>query len=113
MLYTLEILLQPNQLNTIYQTMIFLGLFQDTQKSLLILDYEFRQLQEHQNITLELTSQHLNGAKLYAVSAGTITYLGFNGANGYTIMLKSNNMIFAYGHVSPDFVVKIGDFIRE
>lgn len=50
---------------------------------------------------------------IYSTFSGTVSYLGFNGANGYTIMIQNNNMTFSYSHVSPDFIINIGDLISK
>lgn len=50
---------------------------------------------------------------IYSASSGTVSYLGFDGANGYTIQIKNGNFCFSYSHVSPKFMVKIGDSIKK
>lgn len=50
---------------------------------------------------------------LYATSSGIVTYLDFNGANGYTIMVQNQNTVFSYSHISPQFMVAIGDAILQ
>ena len=49
------------------------------------------------------------GSVLIAVIDGTITYTGFLGGGGYTITLSKENMKITYCHVSPNFLVKVGD----
>ena len=41
-----------------------------------------------------------------ATISGTITYTGFNGSGGYTIILENDNISVSYCHVSPNFLVK-------
>lgn len=53
------------------------------------------------------------GTILIAAVDGEITYLGFLGGGGYTITLTSNNMKITYCHVSPDFVVQVGQNIKR
>jgi len=38
-----------------------------------------------------------------------------NGANGYTLKIQSDNenTIFSYSHISPNFIVKIGDHVNQ
>ena len=36
-----------------------------------------------------------------------------NGANGYTIKITNENSIFSYSHISPNFIVEIGNFINK
>lgn len=53
------------------------------------------------------------GSILIAAVDGEITYLGFLGGGGYTITLTSNNMKITYCHVSPNFVVQVGQNIKR
>lgn len=53
------------------------------------------------------------GANLIAVTSGQITFTGFLGSGGYTITLTSGSMKFTYCHVSPNYIVKEGDFVLK
>lgn len=53
------------------------------------------------------------GAKLYAITSGQITFTGFLGGGGYTITLTSNDMKFTYCHVSPNYIVQEGDYVQK
>ena len=53
------------------------------------------------------------GAKFIAVVSGTITYTGFLGGGGYTITLTKDNMKISYCHVSPNFIVNVGDEVFQ
>lgn len=53
------------------------------------------------------------GTILIAAVDGEITYLGFLGGGGYTITLTSDNMKITYCHVSPNFVVQVGQNIKR
>lgn len=54
------------------------------------------------------------GTNLIAVCDGTITFTGFLGGGGYTITLTSkDNIKISYCHVSPIFLVSIGDNINQ
>lgn len=55
----------------------------------------------------------MNGTKIYSSSSGKVTYLDFNGANGYTITIESNNTSFSYSHISANFIVNLGDIIQK
>lgn len=44
---------------------------------------------------------------------GTITYLGFSGSGGYTIILENENKKVIYCHVSPLFLVNVGDYVEQ
>ena len=56
---------------------------------------------------------HLLGTSLIALTSGKISYLGFNGAGGFTITLTSNEFSISYCHVSPNFIVNVGDYISK
>lgn len=45
--------------------------------------------------------------------AGKVSYLGFYGANGYTLTIENTNIAISYSHISPEFIVKVGDFINK
>lgn len=49
------------------------------------------------------------GSVLIASIDGQITYTGFLGGGGYTITLSKDNMKITYCHVSPNYLVKVGD----
>lgn len=53
------------------------------------------------------------GSILIAATDGKITYTGFLGGGGYTITLSSENMKITYCHVSPNFLVKVGDNVTR
>ena len=48
-----------------------------------------------------------HGTYLLAIMPGTITYLGFSGSGGYTIILENGNKKATYCHVSPDYLVNV------
>ena len=51
------------------------------------------------------------GTTLVAAFNGIVTYIGFNGSGGYAIHIKKDGLQFIYHHVSPNYIVKIGDFV--
>ena len=53
------------------------------------------------------------GTKFVALCDGTITFCSFLGAGGYTITLSFDNFKVTYCHVSPNFIVKVGDFVQK
>lgn len=53
------------------------------------------------------------GTKLYAICDGKITFTDFLGGGGYTITLSKDNMKITYCHVSPNFIVSVGDIIKK
>lgn len=52
-------------------------------------------------------------SKLIAVVDGTITYIGFLGGGGYTITLTTNSMKITYCHVSPIYIVQVGQEVLQ
>lgn len=53
------------------------------------------------------------GTKLIAITDGEITFRSFLGAGGYTITLSFDNYKVSYCHVSPNFIVAVGDFVEQ
>ena len=53
------------------------------------------------------------GTKLVAITSGEITFASFLGGGGYTITLTSGNLKFTYCHVSPNYIVRVGDFVTQ
>lgn len=52
-------------------------------------------------------------SKLLAITSGQITFASFLGGGGYTITLTCGNMKITYCHVSPNYIVKVGDFVLK
>lgn len=53
------------------------------------------------------------GSKFIAICDGTITFADFLGGGGYTITLTNENMKITYCHVSPNYIVKVGDYVLK
>lgn len=53
------------------------------------------------------------GSKFIAVADGEITFRDFLGAGGYTITLSFYNFKVSYCHCDPDFIVSVGDHIKQ
>ncbi len=53
------------------------------------------------------------GTKFVAINDGEITFRSFLGAGGYTITLSFDNFKVSYCHVSPNFIVNVGDFVKQ
>ena len=53
------------------------------------------------------------GTNIYSAISGEITSIGFQGANGYSIVMESNDLTIIYAHVSPNYIVSIGDYIYK
>ena len=53
------------------------------------------------------------GTKFIAVADGEITFRQFLGAGGYTITLSFGNFKVSYCHCSPNFIVQVGDTVKQ
>ena len=53
------------------------------------------------------------GSNLIAAIPGKITYTGFYGGGGYTIMIDGADYSLIYHHVSPNFIVSKGDYVYQ
>ena len=53
------------------------------------------------------------GTKFIAVHDGIITFRQFLGAGGYTITLSFDNYKVSYCHCDPNFIVEIGQEIKQ
>lgn len=52
-----------------------------------------------------------SGTALIAPYNSQVTFIGFNGSGGCTIILKCSNLEFIYHHVNPKYIVNVGDFV--
>jgi murein DD-endopeptidase MepM/ murein hydrolase activator NlpD len=53
----------------------------------------------------------LEGSIIVSTLAGKVTYTGFNGSGGYTIIIDSGEYTSSYSHVSPYFLVIVGEVV--
>ncbi len=53
------------------------------------------------------------GTNIIAIFSGTVTFTGFNGANGFTVTITNGNVSSSYSHVSPLFLVYNGQYINK
>ena len=53
------------------------------------------------------------GTKFIAVHDGIITFRQFLGAGGYTITLSFDNIKVSYCHCDPNFIVEVGQEIKQ
>ena len=51
------------------------------------------------------------GTNLIAISSGIVSFIGFNGSGGYAIHIKNGNLEYIYHHVSPNYIINIGEYI--
>ena len=50
---------------------------------------------------------------LFHFFLGYVTYTGFNGAGGFTITVKNDEFSASYCHVSPNFIVYVGQYVTQ
>ena len=53
------------------------------------------------------------GSNIIAITSGQVTYTGFYGAGGYTVTVESDNFTISYCHVSPTFLVCVGQYVTK
>ena len=53
------------------------------------------------------------GSNIVATCSGKVTYTGFYGAGGFTVIIKSGDLSFEYCHVSPNFLVSVNDYVSQ
>lgn len=51
------------------------------------------------------------GANVYSAFSGIVTYIGFSGANGFSICISNTSFEATYSHLSPNFMVYLGQEI--
>ena len=53
------------------------------------------------------------GSSIVAIFSGQVSYIGFNGANGFTVTITNGNLSASYSHVSPTFLVYKGQYVNR
>lgn len=53
------------------------------------------------------------GTKFIAIHDGEITFREFLGGGGYTITLSFENYKISYCHCDPNFIVEVGDLVKQ
>lgn len=53
------------------------------------------------------------GSEVLACYSGKVKYTGFYSANGFTVIISSDNYDFFYSHLSPNFIVSEGDYVVQ
>lgn len=53
-------------------------------------------------------------SSIISIANGTVSFIGWYGANGYTVIIQHlNGYKSIYGHISPVFLVKVGDSVKK
>ena len=53
------------------------------------------------------------GSTIVSSISGEVVFIGFDGANGYTVRVSNGSFVVGYSHVSPYFLVYIGQHINK
>lgn len=53
------------------------------------------------------------GTDILSITSGTVSYIGFKGANGYSITIISDNFEITYSHISPEFIVCENEYVIQ
>lgn len=56
---------------------------------------------------------HPLGANILSIASGTVTFVGFSGAGGYTVTVKTEDFTISYCHVSPTLLVTVGEYVLK
>lgn len=51
------------------------------------------------------------GCDIISILSGTVVFTDFYGSAGYTVMIKSDDITILYSHVSPNFLVYLGETV--
>ena len=54
-----------------------------------------------------------SGTYLIAPMNAIVTFIGFKGSGGYTIILQSENLEFTYHHVSPQYIIQVNAMVSK
>ena len=54
-----------------------------------------------------------SGSEIIAAFSGKVTYTGFYGANGYTVRISDGYYTANYSHISPYFLVYVGQHVNK
>lgn len=77
------------------------------------LEEEHLLLLVHLHFMLELILQLLHGTNIVSVLSGQVTLAQFNGAGGCTVIVNSEVYQITYCHVSPNFLVYVGQYVKQ
>ena len=47
------------------------------------------------------------GSSVFSILSGQVTFTGFYGANGHSIIIQSNNFSIQYSHLSPNYLFNV------
>ena len=53
------------------------------------------------------------GSEIHSICDGKVTYTGFKGADGFTIIIENSIYQIIYGHLDPNYIIKENQFIKQ
>jgi len=53
------------------------------------------------------------GSNIVATCSGKVSFTGFYGSGGYTVIIENGDLSISYCHVSPTFLVCVGQYINK
>ncbi len=53
------------------------------------------------------------GSNIIASCSGKVSFIGFSGASGFTVTITNNIFSVSYSHISPSFLVSVGQFVNK
>jgi len=95
------------------QQAVLYGQFQDILLLRQILDTEYLLLLGASSFHHGIDIGAPTGCKIVASFSGKVIYTDFYGANGFTVMIENGEYIALYSHVSPDFLVCVGQIVSK
>lgn len=108
-----SIVFPENTIISFSSSRFYLAYSADGKQLLLPLVIEMHLPLEHLHIIPALILEHQSGTNILAIFSGTVTYVGFSGAGGFTVTVKSENFTASYCHVSPNLLVSVGEYVLK
>lgn len=53
------------------------------------------------------------GSNILSITDGVVSFLGFKDAGGFTLTVENSNYTISYCHISPNFLVNVGDYVSK
>lgn len=54
-----------------------------------------------------------SGTNIISVISGTVIKTGFIGSGGFSIIIQNDNYIITFHHISPNYLVSVGDYVLQ
>ena len=53
------------------------------------------------------------GSFVFSILSGKVVYTGFYGANGHSVIIKTNDIDIQYSHLSSNYIVHVGEIVNQ